>query len=75
MKSVVENLQTEEFARVRVGIGAPENKEDLINYVIGPVSKKETQILDEATSKAADAVIEIIENGIDAAMNKYNCKM
>ena len=72
MKSVIENLQTEEFARVRVGIGAPEYKGDAVNYVIGPIPKKEKEILDDAVSKATEAVVYILENGIDAAMNKYN---
>ena len=41
MKSVVENLQTEEFARIRVGIGRPEHENDAINYVIGKMPKEE----------------------------------
>ncbi len=72
MRSVVENLNTEEFIRVRVGIGTPENKEDMINYVIGAIPKREREILEGATAKAAESVIEILENGIDIAMNKYN---
>ena len=72
MKSVVENLNTQEFIRVRVGIGTPENKDDMINYVIGQIPKREREILDESICKAADSVIEILENGIDSAMNKFN---
>ena len=40
MKSVVENLQTTEFARIRVGIGRPEHAQDKINFVIGKIQKK-----------------------------------
>ena len=72
MRSVVENLKTEEFTRVRVGIGNPENKEDMINYVIGSIPKREKKILEGSVKKAAESVIEILENGIDIAMNKYN---
>ena len=72
MKSVIANLKTEEFIRVRIGIGAPEHKEDIINYVIGAIPKREREILDKSTQKAAQAVIEILENGIDIAMNKFN---
>ena len=72
MKSVVENLKTEDFIRVRVGIGSPENKEDIINYVIGAISKKEREKLEKSVEKAAQSVIEILVNGIDIAMNKYN---
>lgn len=72
MKSVVDNLQTEKFIRVRVGIGSPENKDDMINYVIGAIPKREKEILEESVKKAAQSVIEILDNGIDIAMNKYN---
>ena len=72
MKSVVENLNTEEFIRVRIGIGSPENKEDIINYVIGQIPKTERGILDQSILKAKDSIIEILENGIDIAMNKFN---
>ena len=72
MKSVVQELQTEDFARIRVGIGKPEFKGDMINYVIGPIPEEEVKILDEGTTKAKEAAIEILKNGIDTAMNKYN---
>lgn len=72
MKSVVENLNTQDFIRVRVGIGAPENKADIINYVIGKIPKREREVLDQAIIKAKNSVIEILENGIDNAMNRFN---
>lgn len=72
MKSVIQNLGTEEFIRVRVGIGAPKENEDIIKYVIGPIPKREKDILDESTKKACSSVLEIIENGIDSAMNQFN---
>lgn len=72
MKSVIENLNTEDFIRVRVGIGVPVNKEDMINYVIGQIPKRERNQLDESIKKAKDSVLEILENGIDVAMNKFN---
>lgn len=72
MKSVVENLRTEEFIRIRIGIGSPENKEDTINYVIGAIPKREKEILKKSIENAAKSVIEILENGIDVAMNHFN---
>lgn len=72
MKSVVEELNTTDFARIRVGIGQPEFKSDMINYVIGKVPEDEQKILKEGTHKAAEAVEEILKNGIDIAMNKFN---
>ena len=72
MKSVVQELGTTEFPRVRVGIGQPEFKNDMINYVIGKVPEEEQKVLAEGVKKASEAVEEIIKNGIDIAMNKFN---
>lgn len=72
MKSVISTIKTQEFARVRVGIGKPERKEQLIEYVIGKIPDKDQKILDEATTKSKEALIEIIKNGVDIAMNKFN---
>ena len=72
MKSIVENLATEDFARIRVGIGKPILKLDMINYVIGYVPKDELEELNKGVKKAADAVVDILKNGIDHAMNKFN---
>lgn len=72
MRSVLQNLNTEEFIRVRVGIGTPENKEDMINYVIGAIPKREKEILDESVKRASESVLEVLQNGIDVAMNKFN---
>lgn len=72
MKSVVQEIKNEEFCRVRVGISTPQNKEDMINYVIGAIPKEEKAVLSQGTDKASEAVVEIIKNGIDIAMNKFN---
>jgi PTH1 family peptidyl-tRNA hydrolase len=72
MKSVIEELQTEDFARIRVGIGKPEFKDDMINYVIGAIPEEEIEQLGKGTEKAKEAIIEILKNGIDVAMNKFN---
>lgn len=72
MKSIVQELGSTEFPRVRIGIGTPEHKNDSINYVIGHIQDEEYDLLQKGVEKAAIAVEEIVENGIDTAMNKYN---
>ncbi len=74
MKSVVHELNTQDFKRVRVGIGKPggEEKQDLIEYVIGAIPEEEKEKLEKGTDLAKEAVISIIKNGIDIAMNKFN---
>ena len=70
MKSIINLLKTEKFPRVRVGIGKPNS--DAISYVIGYIPEEEKKVLEEGVKKAEEAVIEILKNGLDSAMNKYN---
>lgn len=72
MKSIIQNLGIEEFSRIRIGIGRPIHELDKINYVIGSIDQEEYAELQRGVEKAAEAVEEIIENGVDIAMNKYN---
>lgn len=72
MKSIIQSIGTEEFPRIRIGIGRPEHSGDEINYVIGAIPKEEIPKLEEGTEKAKEAVIEILKNGINSAMNKFN---
>lgn len=72
MKSVVKELNTQSFKRIRVGIGKPEEKENLMEYVIGAISDEDREKLDKGTDLAKEAMIEMIKNGIDIAMNKFN---
>ncbi len=72
MKSVVSNLQTEEFARIRVGIGTPQNKQEAISYVIGAIPEEEIKTLNEGVKQATEAMISILKDGIDKAMNTFN---
>ena len=72
MKSVIESLGTEEFARVRVGIGKPEVGVDIADYVLKNIPKKDAELLEKSVEIAACSVVEIISAGIDAAMNKFN---
>ena len=72
MKSILEHLRTEEFPRIRIGIGKPELKVQTISYVIGKIPEQEKEVLAQGVEKAKQAVIEIIKSGIDNAMNKIN---
>ncbi len=73
MRNIVYLLGEDGFPRIRVGIGS-EKKVDLINYVIGGVSKGEKELLEDALTRAAEAAACIVEKGIDKAMNEYNVR-
>ena len=72
IKSIIENIGTEEFSRIRIGIGRPTPEKDKINYVIGAISIEEKEKLEKGVEKSVEAVEEILKNGIDSAMNKFN---
>ncbi len=72
MKSMVQELKSEEFPRIRVGIGRPNDEFDRIDYVIGSIPDEEYIDLQMGQQKAVEAVIDYIENGIDHAMNQFN---
>ena len=71
MKSVISQLQDDQFPRIRIGIGGADGR-DWKDFVTGGVSKAEADILSETIDRAADAVTCMLEKGIDIAMNQYN---
>ncbi len=74
MKDIIQKLGTQNFVRVKVGVGAKPKGWDLADYVLGRFSAEERKHIDEAIEKAAKAVAMIIQDGPDAAMNEYNRK-
>ena len=72
MKSVVQELGTKDFIRIRIGIGAAEAGEDLVDRVIGKVPEAEKALLQKTAEEAAAAVKDILAIGVDNAMNRHN---
>ncbi|MBR2539479.1 MAG: aminoacyl-tRNA hydrolase [Mogibacterium sp.] len=72
MKSVVQHLGVKDFPRIRIGVGAAEPGDDLIERVIGKVPKSEQELLDKAAAEAAKAAYDIVALGADIAMNRHN---
>ena len=72
MKSMVNCLNSENFARIRIGIGRPVGEYDRIDYVIGQIDGEEKKILEEGQAEAVEAIKYWIKNGIDNTMNTYN---
>ena len=74
IKSIIAHLGTQEFPRVKVGIGEKPPRMDLADYVLGHFSEGEKRIMADAVKEAADAVCEIVNMGIEQAMNDHNRK-
>ena len=72
MASTIEQLGTNDFPRLRIGIGRPPGKMDPAAYILQDFTRAEMKILSEILDRAADAALEFVVNGLDKAMNKYN---
>ncbi len=73
LKSIIYNLKTEEFIRMRLGVGTPGNeKYNLADFVLGHFTKEDIPIMEKAIIRASDAIADIIKDGVGSAMNKYN---
>jgi peptidyl-tRNA hydrolase, PTH1 family len=72
MASTIEHIGTNDFPRLRIGIGRPPGKMDPAAYILQDFTRAEMKILSEILDRAADAALEFVLNGLDKAMNKYN---
>ena len=73
MKSIIYHLKTDEFPRIRVGIGSASNAGMILtDFVLGRFTKDEIPVLENAMQRASKAVFDIIEHDINYAMNANN---
>ena len=75
MRSVIACLNTEEFARVRIGVGPNPPQMDLADWVLSHYNTPDERLLAfDAYTRAAEAALEWLNNGVESAMRKYNTK-
>jgi PTH1 family peptidyl-tRNA hydrolase len=72
MKSVIAQLGSQLFPRLRVGIGQGPPGRDAARYVLGRFTREEEAMLPEIYDRAADAIDLTLREGLTAAMNRYN---
>jgi len=72
LKSIVAHLHTQDFVRVRIGIGKPPGQRQGADHVLRRFSKAERKEIDVTLEEAADAVELILAEGVDVAMNRVN---
>ncbi|MDE6874392.1 MAG: aminoacyl-tRNA hydrolase [Lachnospiraceae bacterium] len=74
LKNIILQLGTQEFMRIRVGVGQKPEKWDLADYVLGRFPKEEEPLIREALERVSKACGCIITDGVETAMNRYNQK-
>ncbi|WP_427339315.1 aminoacyl-tRNA hydrolase [Caloranaerobacter sp. DY30410] len=72
MKSIIYHLRSENFPRIRIGVGKPKEGMDLADFVLSKFTKDEREVIDSTVERAALAVETIIFQGLNKAMNEYN---
>lgn len=74
LKSISQHMGTNDYLRVRIGVGKPSSKEQGADHVLSSIPAAERKILDVAVETACDAVERIMKEGLDAAMREYNAR-
>ena len=74
IKNIIQELGTQKFVRIKVGVGAKPQGWDLADYVLGRFGSEDRKLVDEAQDRACKAVELILSDGPDAAMNEFNKK-
>lgn len=72
LSSILEQLGTKDIPRMRLGIGRPPARMDPADYVLQNFSRNDIKEISEILDRAADAALEFVKNGLNAAMNKFN---
>ncbi|WP_457643177.1 aminoacyl-tRNA hydrolase [Persephonella sp.] len=75
VKSIIESIKTENFPRLKIGIGRPERKEQVVDYVLSPFSKDEELIVEKVIHSSAECLLNVLKYGIDKSMNFCNKKI
>lgn len=74
MQSIIDHLGTNEIARLRLGVNRPEGRKSAASYVLKKFSASELEFLPVILNRAMQAILMVIENGLDSAMNQFNNK-
>jgi len=73
LKNIIAHLGTDQFPRIKVGVGAPQHPEhEMVDWVIGNFTPAEKKVVEEAVQKVMDAAACLIEKGVNEAQNKFN---
>ncbi|MBK3332317.1 aminoacyl-tRNA hydrolase [Persephonella atlantica] len=75
LQSIIQELKTESFPRLRIGIGRPERKEQVVEYVLSSFDKKEQLLVEKIIQHGAQCVLNVLKYGIDKSMNFCNQKI
>ena len=74
LRSITQHLKTQDYLRVRIGVGKPPNKNHGASHVLTRIPSRQRDLLDEKVAEAADAVEMIIARGVDVTMREFHAR-
>ena len=72
IKSIIAALDSQDFARLRIGVGQPPPGADRVGWVLGEMSSDDQELVDDAIDRATQAIVSLMDDGIDRAMGQFN---
>lgn len=75
MESIIKEIKTEKFPRLRIGIGRPKDKSKVVDYVLSPFEKHEEEVLYRVLNTASSCLIRCLELGVEESMNYCNVQV
>lgn len=72
LKSLIQCLETDEFPRIKIGVGRPGEGVSTIDHVLGEFGPEEAEAVEASLGRAAEAVEVVLAEGLEAAMNRFN---
>lgn len=72
VKSIISELGGQDFARLRIGVGRPPPGGDMVGWALGEPSAEDRELIEDAVERGADAVLTVLNEGVESAMNRFN---
>ncbi len=75
IESIIREIKTDKFPRLKIGIGRPKDKNKVVEYVLSPFSKEEEEILYRVLNRAGECLVRCLELGVESSMNFCNVQV
>lgn len=75
VESIIREIKTEKFPRLKIGIGRPKDRNKVVDYVLSPFSKEEEEVLYKVINRASECLLRCVEFGVEESMNFCNVQV
>ena len=75
VESIIREIKTEKFPRLKIGIGRPKDRNKVVDYVLSPFSKEEEEVLYRVINSASECLLRCVEFGVEESMNFCNVQV